>query len=126
MDCQKNNKVLIVEDSKLIGLVNSKLIKKHGYQCDIATDGIEAIDKYMHNDYVLILLDIDLPYIDGLKVYKAMKKYTNGKSIPPVISLTAHRDSIESECMDVGILEVIEKPLTTLKAKEIIDRWLKK
>jgi CheY-like chemotaxis protein len=125
MEPRLKYKILIVEDSKIIRLANSALFKSYGLQPDIAVDGIDAINKCMHNEYNLILLDIGLPFIDGIKVCKVIKEHSK-RGIPSIIAITAHKQSVEQECKKAGIDEIIDKPLTTIKIKKLLAKWLTK
>ena len=107
--------ILVAEDN----LVNQILIKKflknwHVGKLVIASDGQEAIDEFHKGDFDIILLDIQMPVIDGLSVAKRIREDSDlQKSQLPILILSAasHQD-LKSEMMDLAINDFIEKPFT--------------
>jgi CheY-like chemotaxis protein len=108
-----SKRVLIVEDNEL----NLKLIKvllhKKAYEVDEAHDGEEALKKIQNNKYDLILMDIQIPKIDGYEVTRRARKMP-GKEKTPIIALTAYARSTDKEnAMSAGCDYYISKPINT-------------
>jgi len=105
-----NFKILLVEDNVAHQTLISGLLKKEKYQCDIVKNGWEAICAFEASKYDLILMDINLPILDGEEATKAIRK-TN-KQIP-ILALTA--DEICNELFEdklyMGFNDVISKPI---------------
>ncbi len=109
-------RVLIVEDDKALGQLLKEGLTYEGFQVDWVTDGYSAINKLMEEDYQLVILDIMLPKMDGLKV---CKKIRETKDIP-IIMLTAKaqiEDKVEG--LSAGADDYITKPFSF---KELVAR----
>ncbi len=117
------HKILVVEDN----LINQKLITmmlaKFGYSCDLASNGIESLETLNNNTYSLILMDMQMPEMDGVTATsKIIAKY--GQDAPPIISVTANAfvDDIE-KCKKAGMVDLLLKPISKDKLKEILVRY---
>ncbi len=104
--------ILLVEDNSINQKVAVLLLKQMGFNnIDIASSGIEAINLAIKNRYSLILLDIGLPDLDGFEVAKIIRNDLLNITIP-IIAVTAFdRDDIEKRSSEVGINQVLNKPL---------------
>lgn len=106
----KNKKVLIVEDSEENQEIFEYFLSAAGAQSDIAENGAVAVEKAAVADYDLILMDIQMPKMDGLEATKKIRAMGFQK---PIIALTAHA-SVEAKmsCLNVGCDGLITKPVT--------------
>jgi len=101
-------KVLIIDDEEdILDLVKNRLEPKN-YSVITAKDGLEGISKLEEERPDVVILDIRMPFIDGFKFVKIMKKYEAFKSIP-VIVFTA-RTGMQDEFRTIGVNEYIMKP----------------
>ena len=106
-------RVLLVEDNIINQKVAVHTIKKNGHKIDIAHDGIEAIDKFNTNKYDLILMDIQMPNMNGYEATKAIRKIEQDKQIAPIkiIAMTANALKGEKEkCIEIGMNDYLSKP----------------
>lgn len=115
---KKNLHILLVEDN----IINQKLAEKHlsnfGYSTDIAGNGKIAIDKLEHSTYDLILMDMQMPEMDGYEAATIIRKKM--KLTLPIIAMTAHAMSGEKEkCLAIGMNDYISKPF---KAAELYQK----
>lgn len=104
----KQLKILMVEDSRVCQFVQSALLEELGFKADIATSGEEALTMY-NSEYCAVMLDVHLPGINGLKVSKAIRKFTYGKNTP-IIGLTIEGSKIHKACLAAGYNQVLAKP----------------
>lgn len=108
--------VLIVDDEKNIRQVVREYCDFSGYNCDEASDGMEAIEKVKSNDYDVIIMDIMMPRLDGYSACKEIKKI---KDIP-VIMLSARGEEFDKLFgFEIGIDDYIVKPFSP---KELMAR----
>ena len=100
--------VLVVEDNKINQVITKKMLAKRGISCDIAENGMEAIDKANKNQYDGILMDIHMPGISGVEATIEIRKFDRQT---PIIALTAISldDSLES-FYAAGCNDVVTKP----------------
>ena len=115
-------KILVVEDDKTLREGISEYLSEFGYIVMEAKDGSEAISKF-NNDINLIILDIQIPFINGLDVLKEIRK----KSKVPVLMLTAFSDEeFKIEAFTNLADGYVEKPFSLPVLKARIDSLIKK
>lgn len=112
--------ILVVEDNPLIMELVRTLLDSFGYESIEAVDGVMAITLSKKNKLNLILLDIQLPGIDGTEVLKILKEDPATREIP-VIALTAHAmRGDEEKFLKAGCSGYVSKPIDIQKFKSII------
>lgn len=90
-------KILVVEDEEFLRQLYVNLLKDQGYQVDDAKDGEEAYQVMSKNDYDLVLLDYQLPKLDGDQVLERLKVEAPGKKLGPIVFLSnMDKDFIKS------------------------------
>ena len=123
-ESQKRLNILIVEDNIINQKVAAHILQKFGNSVFLANNGIEAIQALKKKEFDLILMDIQMPKMDGLEATKKIRKKeeNTGKHIP-IIALTAHAMQGDKErCLDAGMDDYISKPLKSEELFEAIDR----
>ncbi len=106
----RNIKVLVVEDIALNQLLMRTLLDDFGYGCDIAGNGKIAIEKLLHNTYDIILMDLQMPEMNGFEATEYIRN-TLKLSIP-IIALTADVTTVDVEkCKAVGMNDYLAKPV---------------
>lgn len=114
---QKERPILVVEDNSTNQKVIVYQLELLGYHTDIASNGVEAFEKWSHNQYSLILTDLHMPELDGYELVKKIRseEILHGTHIP-IVALTANALRGEAEhCLAIGIDDYLTKPIT-LKA----------
>jgi Response regulators consisting of a CheY-like receiver domain and a winged-helix DNA-binding domain len=107
--------ILIVDDNAVNLKVASLMLKKLGYQADLATNGIEAIEALEDQSYDIVLMDIQMPEMDGLEATKIIRqRWHQNPKIIVVTSLNNYREI----CLEAGADDFLTKPLgiETLRA----------
>ncbi len=118
--------ILLAEDNQINQLVATGLLKKKGYLVDIANNGQEALDMIEQNNYDLVLMDIQMPVMDGFVATKKIRSDERFKHLP-IIALSAHAMSEDREkSLKNGMNEHITKPISPNILFETIDTWLRK
>jgi PAS domain S-box-containing protein len=106
--------VLLVEDYAPNVLVASTFVEHFGYDCDVATNGQEALEKIRNrHDYAAVLMDVQMHGINGLEATKLIREHERSKGLPrlPVIGMTAHALAGDREqCLASGMDDYIPKP----------------
>ncbi|CAN5711213.1 hypothetical protein BH10CYA1_BH10CYA1_06470 [soil metagenome] len=121
-----NALILIAEDQK----VNQKLaywqLRELGCLSEAVSNGREALEAVTHSKYSAVLMDCQMPEMDGFEATKAIRKLEEKTGFHvPIIALTAQAMSGDREaCLAVGMDDYISKPVTSAKLKEVLDRWL--
>lgn len=122
---QKKIKVLYAEDNLINQRVTSMLLQKMKITCDIANDGLEALEMYKSNQYDLILMDMQMPKLDGIQATEKIREYEkNDANVKPVyiVAVTANTFSSEKQkCMEAGMNNFISKPFKENELSQIIQ-----
>src|SRR3990172_4658119 len=119
----KNTKILIVDDEADIGLILKLQLEDAGYSTMQSRDGLSALDLLNREDFSLVLLDIKMPGMDGIKVLENLHKAHPDMA---VIMMTAHgSEDIAVETMKKGALDYIAKPFSTDDLLKKVERTLK-
>jgi len=126
-DVGKGVKVLIVEDNAINQLLVLKLLKKHGFETSVAENGKIALHKYWNADFDIILMDLQMPEMDGYETTVNIRKMGPGKGDIPIVAMTAHTIKGEFErCMAIGMNDYISKPFQASELYEKISRLVGK
>ncbi len=108
---KKSWNILVVEDNNINQLVVKELLKKIGHSIDIAQNGKIAIEMIQKNNYDAIIMDIQMPVMDGLEATKIIRANPKYKDLP-IIGLSAHATNKDREkSMQYGMNEQITKPI---------------
>ena len=105
----KGRSILLVEDSPDNQYLISRILEIHGAKVDVADDGIQGVEKALNNNYDLVIMDIQMPHMDG---HQATKKLREMGYTQPIVALTAHAMKEEAErAMESGFTEFLTKPV---------------
>ena len=116
-------KILVAEDNKINQIVTKNLLNLIGYDCTIVENGFNAIQMVKKEDFDLILMDLNMPYVDGREATKRIREFDQNT---PIIALTAAElGEVKDECMAIGMNDLINKPLNKNDLKKIIKKNLK-
>jgi CheY-like chemotaxis protein len=107
-------RVLVAEDTPASQLLIRDLLSEAGHTVDLASDGAAALDAFRHSAFDLVLMDVQMPRLDGLETTRAMRAHERQRGLPatPIVALTAyalpqHRD----ECLAAGMTGYLTKPI---------------
>ncbi|QHI69606.1 hybrid sensor histidine kinase/response regulator [Tichowtungia aerotolerans] len=116
-------KILVTEDNTLNQKVALRMLEKLNYQADLAHDGVEALEKVDQKEYDLILMDIQMPRMDGLTATQELHSRFKDKKRPLIIGMTAHASNEERERgLAAGMDDYLTKPIQLTKLKEMLTR----
>jgi len=119
--------LLLAEDNPINQAVAEAILSKLGYTLDIVPTGSAALKALARTDYALVLMDCQMPEMDG---YEATRQIRQGKQgvlqqAIPIIALTAHAMSGDREvCLAAGMDDYLAKPFTPQEIEAVIQRWL--
>ncbi|OPY12698.1 MAG: Autoinducer 2 sensor kinase/phosphatase LuxQ [Syntrophus sp. PtaB.Bin001] len=124
-------RILLVEDNPVNQTLSAAMLEYFGCSADVADDGLEALEKVAANQYDLILMDCQMPRMDGYEATAAIRKQeaeygTGGKfRHTPIIALTAHALEGDREiCLTAGMDDYLSKPFKADELRSVLSRWL--
>jgi CheY-like chemotaxis protein len=119
----ENLVVLVVDDNRVIRDLVTRQLHKLGLGADVAVDGKEALAKLDERDYNLILMDVQMPEMDGIECTQLIRKRdeTAGRHTK-IVALTGYGSRVE--CIQAGMDDFIAKPMNIATLKAMLERWL--
>lgn len=116
--------ILLAEDNPVNQKVTKRILQKLGYEIDIAANGKEVLSAVNIKNYDLILMDINMPELNGYETSKIIRKELSKENRPVIIAMTAGTlQENEKEFNVSGMNDFIEKPINYNQMKKIMSRW---
>jgi CheY-like chemotaxis protein len=113
VETERSLSVLVAEDNALIQKLITKLLQKRGHQFDLVTNGREVIEAARRKPYDLILMDMQMPEIDGIAATRMIRDLTGPERDTPIIALTGNALAGQREiCLAAGMNDYVSKPFT--------------
>jgi len=117
-------RILVVEDNRVNQKVVTAVLRKRGFSIEIANDGREALSRLESYVFDLVLMDVQMPVLDGLEATRLIRQDPRWKTLP-IIAMTAHAMNGDRErCLDAGMSGYISKPVHPSHLLQIIDEHL--
>ncbi len=105
-------RVLLAEDVKLNQILTQKLLARSGYQIDIAENGVQAIEAVKNADYDVVLMDVQMPEMDGIEATRQIRTLPGNKKFVKIIALTAQVEgNTQDELKAAGMDDYVSKPI---------------
>ena len=121
---ERNLKILLAEDNFVNQKLAVKIMENWGHSVVVAENGKEALDLVEQERFDLVLMDIQMPLMDGLASIKEIRKSKLEARNVPVIAMTAHAMKEDRlQCLDAGMNDYISKPFDPEELKEMLQKW---
>ncbi len=122
-----SQRVLLAEDNEVNQRITVRLLEKHGLAVDAVANGREAVDAASKKNYGLILMDCQMPEMDGFEATAVIRNRERNNRHTPICALTANAMEGDRErCLAAGMDDYIAKPVSVEKLQEAIDRWIRR
>ncbi|WP_261343097.1 response regulator [Rosistilla carotiformis] len=121
-------KILLVEDNQINQMLAQEVLVGKAWKCEIATNGIEALDAIGTKAFDLILMDCQMPIMDGFSATREIRKRQLDGRVThrcPIIAVTANAlKGDRQKCLEAGMDDYLAKPFNPNQLTEIIEQWL--
>jgi CheY-like chemotaxis protein/HPt (histidine-containing phosphotransfer) domain-containing protein len=118
-------RILVAEDNLVSQQIAARMLEKLGCKADVANHGREAVDMHRAACYDLVLMDCDMPELNGYQATERIRAMEGAPRLTPVVALTASLTQSEQEkCLACGMDDFLSKPIRPQLLKETLDRWL--
>lgn len=126
VDSAGSLRILLVEDNLVNQRVAARLLEKRGHLIVLATDGLEALIAFKKQDCDLVLMDVQMPKMDGMEATRRIREMERGTGKhQPVMALTAHaiKGDLES-CIAAGMDGSLTKPIRPSELDELLAKYV--
>ncbi len=118
-------RILVTEDNRVNQLLVARVLQKQGFEIDLANNGLEALEKLGTDRYDLVIMDLQMPEMDGYEATSIIRSSPTDYSDIPIMAMTAHTVQGEVEkCMALGMNDFISKPFDPDVLKDKIMRLI--
>ena len=128
-EVQYNANILVAEDNKTNQMLISLILDDYGVTYDIANDGLEAVKMFKNAKYDIVLMDENMPNLNGIGAMKQIKEYEKENSLilTPIIALTASvLDTDKEMFINAGMDGFVGKPIDTNELESVFNKYLKR
>ncbi|MCP3873845.1 MAG: response regulator [Desulfobacteraceae bacterium] len=124
---RKNIKVLLVEDYETNQKLVTKQLEDGGFNVTLAKDGQIAVDLFLKDRFDVVLMDIQMPVMDGYEATSRIRKAEDPQNRIPIIAMTAHAiKGYRKKCLEAGMNDYITKPLKKEMLLSTVTKWFQK
>ncbi|MDR1309683.1 MAG: response regulator [Deltaproteobacteria bacterium] len=117
-------RILLTEDNEVNQLVASRILNNAGFRVDIAKNGLEAVQMVQDQKYDLVLMDIQMPEMDGLTAARTIRALP-GQDALPIVAMTAHAMSGDRELsLAAGMNDHVSKPINISELFTALLKWI--
>ena len=118
--------VLLVEDHKINQVLALEILKRLGCTADLAENGVQAVAAASQQAYGLILMDMQMPEMDGLEATRRIRAKPGPNQVTPIVALTANAmQSDQVACKEAGMNDFLGKPFSRKALVDCMSRWTK-
>lgn len=118
-------RVLIVEDNPINQTLAFHQLERLGLEADLAANGLEALEVLARRSYDLVLMDVQMPRLDGYRTTAELRRREGDGRHTPVVAMTAHALPADRQrCLDAGMDDYLAKPVQLETLARTLDRWM--
>ena len=122
-DSFQNMPILLVEDNNINQIVAKKMLQEKGFLVDVAPNGLRAVEMVAQKDYALVLMDIQMPEMDGIQATQVIRSDSKNDSLA-IIALTANAMEDDRRCyLEAGMNDLVAKPMEPTVLYQAILKW---
>jgi PAS domain S-box-containing protein len=117
-------RLLVAEDNAVNSQLALALLRKLGYRADVVENGRQALDAVERGIYDVVLMDVQMPELDGLEATREIRRRYGSEGGPAIIAMTANAmEGDREECLDAGMNDYLAKPIRADELSRALARW---
>lgn len=122
---RSGSRILLAEDNEINQKVAAIMLQRRGYEVDLAVDGLEALEKLGDGGYAAILMDCEMPRMNGFDATAEIRRREGADRRIPIIAMTGHAMAGDRErCLAAGMDDYVMKPVSSRTLDETLERWI--
>jgi CheY-like chemotaxis protein len=116
-------RILLAEDNMINQKVALKVLERFGYRADVAGNGLEAIDAIGRQHYDVVLMDVQMPEMDGLEATREICRRWDAQHRPLIVAMTANATPEDrNRCREAGMDDYLSKPVRVEDLRTVLER----
>ncbi len=121
----RGKKILIVDDNDINQFVATEQVTEAGFEAEVANNGVEAVARVKAGNYAVVLMDCQMPVMDGYTATRAIREWEGNQRHVPIIALTAHAMAGERDkVLAAGMDDYLAKPLRAHSLERMLERYV--
>ena len=117
-------RILLAEDDPSSQMVAIAMLKRLGYDADVANNGLEVLRALRRQKYALVLMDIVMPRMDGIATTQEIRRRFPASEMPKIIAFTAYvHPDVRKKCLEAGMIDYISKPVSLNELEAILVKY---
>lgn len=126
MTTSKQQSILVVEDDSSLRYLAKRQLSKLGYIVVLAENGVDALHKMQNDKFDLVIMDVQMPKMDGLEATKEIRRYEQNHELSAIPILAMSANPHKQQCFDAGMNGFVFKPVSLNQLKNTLSEWLNK
>lgn len=121
----EGKRILAAEDNAVNQMVIRRLVERLGYRIEVVKSGREAVEAVRGGGYAMVLMDCQMPDMDGFEATEAIRRLTGAVSAVPVVAVTANAmPGFREQCLAAGMDDYLPKPILLDDLARVLGRWV--
>ena len=121
---ERKTRILVAEDNPVNQKVVVKQLMSLGYQAEVVNNGQEAVDRLKEHEYDVVLMDCQMPIMDGYRATQEIRSFEGERKRTTIIAITANAMPEDRQrCMDAGMDDYMSKPASREDLRKKVEQW---
>ena len=123
-EARSRTHVLVVDDNSVNQKIAVMMLERLGHRVDVAANGLEGVEAIARTDYAAVLMDCQMPGMDGYEATREARRRLGGRRLPIIAMTASAMAADEQQCLAAGMDDFLAKPVTLTDLKQVLERWI--